>query len=329
MAGVQDSALTIAVSTSGGLGSLPCAVLSTEVLAKELESIDSAGIRCYNLNFFCHPQPRLDTRGERRWRDALAPYYREHGIDPEVVASVPTRSPFSEEALERIRPFRPPVVSFHFGLPNRDWIDEIKSWGGQIWSSATTLEEAQWLAEHGVDAVIAQGIEAGGHRGMFLTEDLSTQMEAMRLLTEIKRHVDLPIIAAGGIASPEQVKEALDRGAWAVQCGTAYLCCVEAKTRQLHRAQIRSKCAATTQVTNVFSGRPARGIVNRLIRELGPMSHITPEFPGAAAALAPLRKAAEAAGKGDFSPLWCGTNTAACREVDAAEQTNWLASKLR
>lgn len=325
MAGVQDSKLAIAVARAGGVGSLPCAMLPKEVLVAELERIQAAGISAYNLNFFCHRQPEVDAERERLWKQALEPYYREFEVDRGSIAPGPGRQPFCAQILEAIRPFRPPIVSFHFGLPERAFVDAIHAWGGQVWSTATTLEEALWLEAQGADAVIAQGLEAGGHRGMFLTEDLASQRELQSLLSDLVNALSVPVLAAGGIASPEQCRSALQRGAWAAQVGTAYLCCDEATTSDLHRAYLLDYRAHDTQVTNLFSGRPARGIVNRLMTELGPLSQETPAFPLAATALAPLRAAAEARGSADFTPLWCGGDPSGCREVSAARQTRWLA----
>lgn len=335
MAGVQNTALTIAVARAGGLGSLPCAMLTPDALARELETLQEAGVSAYNLNFFCHQPPQPDAQREARWRQALAPFYDEHHINPDEVPAGAGRLPFSEASLEVIRPYQPPVVSFHFGLPKAEWLNEIKAWGGKVWSSATTVEEAQWLETHGADAVIVQGIEAGGHRGMFLTDDLTAQPGTEALLKAVLNAVNIPVIAAGGIASPEQVKRVLDMGAAAAQIGTAYLLCDEATTTPIHRQLLKaeatypgnpSRQTTSTQLTNLLSGRPARGLVNRLMAELGPISDAPPEFPLATAALVPLRAAAEQQGKGDFSPLWCGTDASGCREVSAAEQTQWLAS---
>jgi len=328
MAGVQDSALTMAVCAAGGMGSLPCAMLSGDALRRELDAIRAARCDHYNLNFFCHRTPDPDAPREARWRKALLSYYHEYGVDTDGAVDGAGRAPFSAKTLDLIRPYKPPVVSFHFGLPRQEWVEAIKAWGGSVWSTATTVEEALWLEEHGADAVIAQGIEAGGHRGMFLTQDLSTQTGRAELLSSIREAVSIPVIAAGGIAGPDAARNALDAGAWAVQAGTAYLCCAEATTSSLHRKRLQSASPPRTELTNVFSGRPARGIVNRLISELGPVSDLAPEFPSAAAALIPLRRAAEARGSADFSPLWCGTDASGCRSVSAGEQTAWLATKL-
>ncbi|MEM1144238.1 MAG: nitronate monooxygenase [Pseudomonadota bacterium] len=328
MAGVQGSALAIAVAKAGGVGSLPCAMLAPQTLVKELETLRSAGCDCYNLNFFCHQQPPVDTQQELGWRHTLQPYFREYGLVSDDIDDKPGRQPFSESILELIRPYRPPIVSFHFGLPDHRWIDEIKSWGASVWSTATTAQEAVWLENNGADAVITQGIEAGGHRGMFLSGKLSTQLPAFELMEEVKDQLSVPVIAAGGLGNPTQLARAITSGAWAVQVGTAYLCCTECHTSRIHRARLSSEKAPTTRITNVFSGRPARGIENRLMKEVGPLSDVVPNFPYAATALAPLRAAAEARGLGDFSPLWSGTDTSGCREVGAREHTEWLTGRL-
>jgi nitronate monooxygenase len=324
MAGVQGSALAIAVSEAGGLGSLPCAMLTSEGLRGELARLRQ-GSRPYNVNFFCHSPPQPDAAREAAWRAALAPYYAEFDLTP-TTGTGPQRAPFDAAAAEILAEFKPPVVSFHFGLPASDLLAQVRSWGAKILSSATTVDEARWLARHGVDAVIAQGLEAGGHRGNFLTEELHTQMGTFALLPQIVCAVDVPVIAAGGIADAAGVAAAMALGAAGAQVGTAYLLCPEASTGPVHRAALQSDAARLTAVTNLFSGRPARGIMNRLMRELGPISPLPPAFPQAAAALAPLRARAESLGRGDFSPLWAGQNPG-CRPVSAATLTRELAGR--
>lgn len=325
MAGVQGHALTVAVSGAGGLGSLPCAMLSAEALHDELVAITRQTSRPYNVNFFCHQPPTPDPTREASWRQALMPFYEEFGIDPGAIPSGPGRLPFSAESVDVLELFKPPVVSFHFGLPVRELLDRVRGWGAKILSSATTVEEALWLEAQGVDAVIAQGLEAGGHRGMFLVEDLATQSGTFALVPQIVQAVKVPVIAAGGIADARGVSAAVALGAAGVQVGTAYMLCPEATTSRLHRAALKSEAARVTALTNLFSGRPARGIVNRLMRELGPISDLVPAFPLATAALAPLRATAESRGSSDFSPLWAGQNMSGCREVPAAALTRALA----
>lgn len=325
MAGVQGATLAIAVAEAGGLGSLPCAMLTPEALVNALTHIAESTAKPYNVNFFCHTSPIPNPEIEQRWQASLKPYYDELGLSLNDIAAGAGRRPFDADTLALLNDFRPPVVSFHFGLPDDVFVDQLRSWGSKIISSATTLEEALWLEERGVDAVIVQGLEAGGHRGMFLTEDLSTQSGLFALLPQCVEALRIPVIAAGGIANPQTVKAAMALGAAGVQVGTSYLLCPEATTSAVHRQALAS-AAPHTVLTNLFSGRPARGIVNRVMRELGPISDVAPAFPLATAAIAPLRAAAEAQGSGDFSPLWAGQNRSGCRAIPAAEITHWLMS---
>jgi len=324
MAGVQGSALAIAVSNAGGLGSLPCALLSIEAMREELALLRAGTQRPFNVNFFCHAPPTPGPEREAAWRGALAPYYREYGIDANTIPAGPGRGSFSSEIADALEPFKPAVVSFHFGLPSSELLARVRGWGAKILCSATTVEEACWLEARGVDAIVAQGIEAGGHRGMFLSEDLTTQVGTFALLPQVIAAVKIPVIAAGGIADAKGVAAALALGAAGVQVGTAYLLCPEATTSAVHRTALKSERARHTALTNVFTGRPARGIVNRIIAELGPISSDAPAFPLATAAVAPLRAKAESRGSGDFSPLWSGQNASGCREIPAAELTRAL-----
>jgi nitronate monooxygenase len=329
MAGSQLSGLAIAVSNAGGLGSLPCAMLGIDAMRIELDEIRGGTSRPFNVNFFCHAQPPPSDDRVAIWHAALAGYYREFGID---AASIPTgtaRTPFTAEIAAALEEFKPPVVSFHFGLPARDLIARVKSWGAKIIASATTVDEARWLEARGADAIIAQGLEAGGHRGMFLSDDLSTQVGTLALVPQIVRSVTVPVIAAGGIADANGVAAALALGAAGVQVGTAFLLCPESTTSPVYRAVLQSENALHTTLTNLFSGRPARGIVNRLIRDLGAMSELAPPFPLAAAAVMPLREHSERNGSGDFSPLWSGQNPRGCKEVPAAQIVRELMSRLK
>jgi nitronate monooxygenase len=329
MAGVQGSALAIAVSNAGGLGSLPCALLSLTAMREELTRIAAHTSKPYNVNFFCHRPPAPNVEREAAWRAALAPYYQELGLDIQAIQPGATRTPFSNDAADVLSEFKPPVVSFHFGLPSPDLMARVRTWGARVLSSATTVEEAQWLEAHGVDAVIAQGLEAGGHRGTFLSDDLTTQAGTLALLPQIVAAVKVPVIAAGAIVDATTIAAAMALGAAGVQVGTAYLLCPESTTSAIHRAALKSAAATHTAVTNVFSGRPARGIVNRIVTELGPMSTIAPAFPLASTALAPLRAKAEALGRDDFSPLWSGQNVSGCEEIPAADLTRQLAAAFR
>lgn len=328
MAGVQGSALAIAVSSAGGLGSLPCAMLSTEAMRKELAAIRAQTDRPFNVNFFCHVQPEASAVREAAWRAKLSPYYAEFGIDPSTISIGPGRRPFDSEAADILDEFHPPVVSFHFGLPSDQLLDRVKAYGAKVLSSATTVEEALWLEARGVDAIIAQGLEAGGHRGMFLTDDITTQMGTFALLRQVVQEVKVPVIAAGGIADAKGVAAAMMLGAAGVQIGTAYLLCPETTISSVHRSALASQGACHTALTDIFTGRPARGIVNRVMKEIGPMNAQAPAFPLAAAAIAPLRAEAEGRNSGDFSPLWCGQNPSGCKSIPAYELTQLLSAEI-
>ena len=325
MAGAQGSALALAVCETGGVGSLPAAMLSPETLKAELQVMREQARGPWNVNFFCHTPPEPDDAAEARWREALRPFFNEADIDPAAVPAGAGRVPFSHAVADVVEPFAPPVVSFHFGLPAADLLARVKSWGSKVLSSATTVEEALWLQAHGADAVIAQGLEAGGHRGMFLSTELGTQLGTFALLPQVVQAVQVPVIAAGGIADAAGVRAAMALGAAGVQVGTAYLCCPEATTSRLHREALMSEAARHTELTTLFSGRPARGIVNRLMRTLGPLNPAAPAFPLATAAVAPLRAHFEQLGRSDCSPLWAGQNASGCRPVPAAEITAALA----
>ena len=328
MAGAHGVALAVAVSNAGGLGSLPCAMLTPDAMREQLAAIKAGTSKPVNVNFFCHVRPTPDPEREALWRATLSPFYRKYGIDPERIPAGPGRTPFSAEAADVLDEFKPAVVSFHFGLPSPELLTRVKALGAKVLSSATTVDEALWLEAHGVDALIAQGLEAGGHRGIFLTDDLSTQVGTFALLPQIVRAVKLPVIAAGGIADARGVAAAMALGAAGVQVGTAYLLCPEATISPVHRAALGSEAARHTALTNLFTGRPARGIVNRLMRELGPLSSAVPAFPLATSAIAPLRARAESEGSGDFSPLWSGQNASGCKEVPAAQLTRELAADV-
>ena len=321
MAGVQTSALALAVSRAGGLGFLPAAMLPAEQLVTELDALQASGLP-YGVNFFAHQPAEPSPALLRAWNERLAPYFAQHNLDTATVPNVASRQPFGQAQADLLARFTPRVVSFHFGLPSAALLDAVRQTGAQIWSSATTVAEARWLAQHGVDAVIAQGWEAGGHRGHFLSDDLSEQTGTFALLPQIVAAVDVPVVAAGGIATAGGVAAAMALGAAAVQVGTALLCADEASTSALHRAALMSEAARHTTVTNVFTGRPARGIVNFAIRELGDASGISdlaPPFPFAGNAMGMLKGAAEKKGTADFSSLWSGQNASQCREAPAAD----------
>ncbi|WP_445505067.1 NAD(P)H-dependent flavin oxidoreductase [Microvirga sp. G4-2] len=327
MAGANLSDMVIAVSEAGGLGSLPCALLSHDKAREELSRIRRKTSKPINVNFFCHQAPDFDAEREAAWKQRLRNYYLELGLDPEMPTPPSTRAPFDEAFLSLVEEFTPEVVSFHFGLPQQGLLKRVKDTGAKVLSSATTVDEARWLEGEGCDAIIAQGFEAGGHRGIFLTEDLSTQVGTMALVPQVADAVKIPVIAAGGIADARGIVAAFALGASAVQMGTAYLFTPEATISSVHRQALKGNDVEKTALTNVFTGRPARGIVNRIMREVGPLSAAAPQFPLAGGALAPLRQKSEPLGLGDFMPLWSGQSARLCCELPAGELTKRLAQE--
>jgi len=327
MAGASGAAMAAAVCEAGGLGSLPCAMLDAETLAAQWGELRSLTNRPVNVNFFSHVSPGPDPARDAAWRERLAPYYRELGVTPPPVGSAASRKPFDAAMCEVVEAIRPDIVSFHFGLPDRTLLDRVRTAGCRVFGCATTVAEARWLAERDCDAVIAQGYESGAHRGMFLTEDVSTQVGTVALVPQIADAVDVPVIAAGGIADGRGIAAAFALGAAAVQLGTAYLLAPESLISELHRKALAAATDSDTAVTNVFSGRPARGILNRLIREQGPMSAATSRFPDAASTVTPLKLAAEARGNTDFTSLWAGQAAALCRDLPAGDLTRSLATE--
>jgi len=327
MAGVAFSDMVVAVSKAGGLGSLPCALLSVEQARNELETIRLKTSRPINPNFFCHQPPRDDRARERNWVQRLDAYYTELQADRGTSIPQSARAPFDEQMCDLVMEFHPEVVSFHFALPDKNLLLRVRRAGAKILSSATSVDEACWLEDQGCDAIIAQGLEAGGHRGMFLTKDVSTQVGTMALVPQVVDAVKVPVIAAGGIGDARGILAAFALGASAVQIGTAYLHCPEAKISPLHRQALKGSRDNDTAITNVLTGSPARAIVNRFMREVGPMSDDAPKFPLAAAILGPLRAKSEMAGSADFTPMWSGQAARLGRELPAAELTKQLAAE--
>jgi nitronate monooxygenase len=309
MAGVQDHRLALAACESGILGSLPAAMLSLDSLERELRFLTQGTARAYNVNFFCHEEPPDVQQGHEAWVGVLKPYFDEWEVP--VASALPGagRSPFSHAAADVLEVFRPPVVSFHFGLPGADLLARVKSWGSVVLSSATTVSEGLWLQDHGADAVIAQGWEAGGHRGHFLSHDLNLQRGTLPLVSSLVEALRIPVIAAGGLSTAQALDAVFAAGAQLAQVGTAFLCATEATTSAMHRAALQQGPDPATTVTHLFTGRPARGLVNRLVRELGALNPAAPPFPLAGGALSELRKRAEAQGRSDFTAMWSGQSS--------------------
>jgi nitronate monooxygenase len=326
MAGSDGPDLAASVSAAGGLGSVGTASMTPDAIAEAVDVIRQTTNRPFNLNFFCHAPPEHDPDVNARWIDTLRPYYADLGVvPPESLSGGPPT--FDEGLCDLVVTLRPPVVSFHFGLPSDDLVERLKGAGCRILSTATTPGEAILLQSRGVDAVIAQGAEAGGHRGVF-AEDWrhgSGQIGTMALVPQVADAVTVPVIAAGGIASGRGIAASFALGAAGVQIGTAYLFTPEAKTNPMHRAALEGAKPDETILTNVYSGRPARAIVSRFVRETGPIAPNAPEFPLPFTASAPLSQASQAAGSQDFVAAWAGQAVAMGRKMPAGELTQELA----
>lgn len=329
MAGAGGPAMAIAVSEEGALGSLPCAMLDSFTLEAHIEEFRKSSTKPVNLNFFCHKSQTPDASVDAEWKLQLAPYYEELKLDVSLETPAASRKPFNDAMCRVVEEQKPEVVSFHFGLPGQELLERVKRSGSVVISSATTVEEAIWLEASGCDAIIAQGYEAGGHRAMFLADDIQTQAGTMALLPQVVDAVSVPVIAAGAISDGRGIVAAMALGAAGVQLGSVYLLTPESLISNLHRKALLDARDDNTALTNLFSGKPARSLVNRLMQELGPMSQDTPVFPTAGAALGPLKAVAENKGAADFSSLWAGQSAALAREVSTAELTRTLISETR
>ena len=328
MAGPGTAALAIAVAEAGGLGSLACALLSPDQARAEFAAIRRGTSKPVNMNFFCHAVPPIDAAArEAAWRQLLRPDFVELGLDSEMRVPASSIPSFSSVHCDLVAELKPEIVSFHFGLPSEDLLSRVKATGAKVLSSATTVKEAVWLQQRGCDAIIAQGVEAGGHRGMFLSDTVATQVGTIALVPQLVDAVNVPVIAAGGIADGRGIAAAFALGASGVQMGTAYLFCPEANVTPLYRHALKNARDDQTAITNIFTGRAARAMVNRITEELGPMSEYAPAFPAAVAALAPLRAKAEAAGSDDFTSLWSGQGARLGRELPGRQLTALLAEE--
>jgi nitronate monooxygenase len=331
MAGNTTPELVAAVSNAGGLGSLACAMLSVDQMTDDATRIRSLSNRSFMLSFFTHTPPGDTASRESAWQQKLARYYKELGVAPPTSPPSGSRRPFDDEYCDAVLKIAPRIAHFHFGMPKPELVKRLRDAGVIVLATGTTVAECKRVVELGAEAVVAQGVEAGGHRGIFLSNDtdIANQVGTMALVPQVVDAVEVPVIAAGGIADARGVAASLALGASAAWVGTAYLFTPEAKVSAVHRAALKTATDDSSVLTTLFSGRPARGIVNRLIRELGPMNEAAPPFPQATPALAPLRAEAEKRGSGDFSPLWTGQAAGLAHERSAAELTKALASGWR
>lgn len=320
MAGAGGTALAIGAIRGGAVGSLPCGMLTPDEVRAQVAAVRAAAAGPLNLNFFCHAMPEGVDDGA--WRALLAPYYDEYGVHPDNGGAM--RLPFDARMCAAVEELRPELVSFHFGLPAPALLERVRATGARILGNATTPEEARWLEARGVDAVIAQGFEAGGHTGRFLGAAQDEAFGLFALVPLVADAVAVPVIATGGIGDGRGIAAAFALGASAVQLGTAYLACPESAISPPHRAALG---AGQTVFTNLMTGGLARGVRGRLVRELGPVRAEAPPYPLAATALAPIRKAAEAKGEYGFGPMWAGQAAPLGRALPAEELTRALGAE--
>jgi nitronate monooxygenase len=325
MAGAQDADIMIGAAQGGALASLPCAMITVEKAREQINIVRQRVSAPLNMNFFCHKAVDVTAGQDALWRKRLTSYFREHGLDANAAIPAANRAPFDAAMCELVEELKPKVVSFHFGLPDKALVRRVKDAGCIVISSATIVREAVWLEQNGADAIIAQGAEAGGHRGMFLTDDIASQPGTFALVPQVVDAVRVPVIAAGGISDGRGIAAAFALGAAGVQIGSAYLRCPESKLIALVRKVLAEASDEATVITNVMTGRPARGVANRVMREVGPVAAEAPPFPHAATALSPLKAAAEKLGRTDFTNLWSGQAIRLAPEMPAADLTRALA----
>ncbi|MEP4194402.1 MAG: nitronate monooxygenase [Aliishimia sp.] len=305
MAGAQDEKLAIAVAGEGAVGSIACARLKPDELLASAQKFQSQASGPLNLNFFCHDVVLRDPSREVLWHQELNRYYNEFSLPQTYPETVPVHA-LDERMVEVVCRLKPAIVSFHFGLPDKTYVDRIRATGSKIIASATTLEEAIYLEAQGCDAVIAQGREAGGHQGVFLQPDQDVRFSTTELIEQMVSVLRIPIIAAGGIADANLIRKMMNLGAAGVQVGTRFLKSPESTITSTHRAILEGEEIRKTAITNVFTGRPARGFVNRIMKDVGPMNPHAQVFPFASSALAPIATATK--GSEDFVSLWAGQN---------------------
>ncbi|MBE3024414.1 nitronate monooxygenase family protein [Janthinobacterium sp. GW458P] len=330
MAGVSTPRMAAAVSHAGGLGSLAIGAGTVAQARQMIEETRALTDRPFNVNVFCHAPAARDARREAAWLAHLAPLFAELGA-PVPVALDEIYQTFlgNEAAFALLLEQRPAVVSFHFGLPARQQIAALRQAGVYTMATATSVREAALIEQAGVDAIVAQGVEAGGHRGVFDPQAPDERHSTSVLLRLLAGRTTLPLIAAGGIMDGQGIRAALDLGAAAAQLGTAFVLCPESSANAGYRAKLQSARAASTRLTSVLSGRLARGIVNRLI-EYGeaPGSPPPADYPVAYDAAKQLNALASRHGDSEFAAQWAGQGAPLAREMGAEALVLTLAREM-
>lgn len=329
MSGSDSPALAAAVCNAGGMGSIGCGEMSIETLRKRFEETRAATKRPFNLNFFAHDAPAYPDDDAAVMRKQLGAYYQELELEQDLTLSASPMRSFDAATLEAVLELGPEMVSFHFGLPADELLDPLKSSGAIILCSATTVGEARRLEAAGVHAIIAQGCDAGGHRGTF-TEPMDVgSVGTFPLVPQIADAVSVPVIAAGGIADGRGIAAAFALGASGVQMGTAFLSCPESAASPVHREALRVAHGRGTVVTRAFTGRPARAIVNRFVEEMRSMDGGLAPFPLQDSLTLPLHIASLQKGSDDFAALFCGQASSLGRALPAAALVATLVAEAR
>jgi nitronate monooxygenase len=330
MAGAATPALAAAVSNAGALGGIGIAPSPVETARTMIRQIREATTRPFQVNLFCHRPAVADPAREAAWIAYLAPAYARFGAQPPsgLIEAYPSYL-VNDEMHAMLLDERPPVVSFHFGLPDASRIADFHSAGIILLATATNLAEARAIEAAGIDAVVAQGIEAGGHRGLFNPDAPDERLSTFALTRQLVQELDIPVIAAGGIMDGAGIAAVLALGAGAAQLGTAFLSCPESAADDAYRAALLGDAARTTTLTKVISGRPARGIVNKFIA-LGESSDAppVPDFPIAYDAERALNQAAKATGDSGYAAQWAGQSAFLSRTMPAAELVATLRAEL-
>lgn len=330
MANISGAALAAAVSEAGGLGSIAVGHMNSQQARAAIAAVREKTARPFHVNVFTHAPAKADPAREAAWLAWLRPHFEQFGAAPPVALTEIYRSFLDDDTMcEMLLEERPAVVSFHFGLPQQEKIDALKAAGIVLFTTATSLDEARQIEAAGIDVIVAQGIEAGGHRGMFDPSALDAALPTYELLQQLHGKVSLPLVAAGGIMDGKHIRTALYHGAGAVQMGSAFIACPESSTPPHHRALIAQGAQLQTELTPVISGRPARGIVNRQFSGVGAAGHPpVPDYPIAYDAAKQLHAAASSKGSQDYSVNWGGTNFAQARALPAAELVATLVAEL-
>ncbi|MDR6412791.1 nitronate monooxygenase [Paraburkholderia terricola] len=329
MAGVSTPRLAAEVSNAGALGSIGIGASTTEEARTMINDTRALTCRPFNVNVFCHARAQRDAVREAAWLQHLAPLFAESGMAVPTVLNEIYRTFLDDDAIfDLLIELRPPVVSFHFGLPTAERIVELREAGVVTLATATSLEEAKLIEQAGVDAIVAQGIEAGGHRGIFDPDAVDEQLSTAVLVRLLVQKTRLPVIAAGGVMDGHGIQAVLTLGAAAAQLGTAFVLCPESAANASYRANLKSTRAETTRLTSALSGRPARGMVNRLITFGEAVGSPRPAaYPLAYDAAKQLNSAAARRGNNEFGAQWAGQGAPLAREMPAAELVSTLRSE--